>query len=284
MPLFQNSADYQKDKYAQPGKKVFFLTKAIINDIIDNVDKWCFSIRTLSRDSEVRRRLMENSLRNKSIIRVFLVIEGILLVLIKVCELLALGRLTNVIMYLAVLGNGAVTFFFWYLYGRNSQSKRANKIALGMAVTMVADLFLTLIDTNWSLLPGFILFCIVQVIYAMYLGMGKRGAIVRIVLCIAVPIALYFAGVTDPVTVIGVIDLVLLLCNAVMAWFSARDKVSLLFKIGITLFLGCDVSIALRTLTTGAIHDVAKFMVWIFYVPALVFITLSYAIVQSPRN
>ena len=227
---------------------------------------------------------MKNSLRDNSIIRVYLVIEGILLVLIKACELLALGRLTNVVMYLAVLGNGAVTFFFWYCYGRNSQSKHANNIALGMAVTMVADLFLTLIDTAWSLLPGFILFCGVQVIYALYLEMGRRGAIVRIVLCIAVPIALRFAGITDPVTVIGVIDLVLLLCNAVTAWLFARDRVSLSFKIGITLFLGCDVSIALRTLVTGAIHDAAQFMVWIFYVPALVFITLSYAIGQSPRN
>jgi hypothetical protein len=169
-----------------------------------------------------------------------------------------------------------VTFIFWYVYGRNAQRNRANIIALGMAVTMAADLFLTLIDTGWSLLPGFILFCLVQVIYAVYLGTGRRGVIARVVACIAVLLAFRFAGMTDPVTVFGGIDLALLLCNAVTAWISAKESVSRLFKIGITLFLCCDVSIALRTLLTGTVHDVAQFMVWIFYVPALVFITLSY--------
>ena len=219
---------------------------------------------------------MKNGLQNNSMIRVFLVAEAILLVLIKACELFALGRVTNAVMYLAVLGNGVVTFFFWYHYGRNAQKNRASIIALGIAVTMAADFFLTLIDTSWSLLPGFILFCAVQVIYAVYLGMGRRGVAVRVAVCIAVLLAFRFAGMTDPVTVFGGIDLALLLCNAVTAWFSAGKSVSRLFQIGITLFLGCDVSIALRTLLTGPVHDVAQFMVWIFYVPALVFITLSY--------
>ena len=45
---------------------------------------------------------------------------------------------------------------------------------------------------------------------------------------------------------------------------------------GITLFLCCDLFIALRTLTKGGIHDMVDFFVWIFYIPSQVAITLWY--------
>ena len=49
------------------------------------------------------------------------------------------------------------------------------------------------------------------------------------------------------------------------------------YLFGVTLFLACDTSIVIRALTSGAVKSAAWFMVWVFYVPAQVLLTLAYA-------
>ena len=62
----------------------------------------------------------------------------------------------------------------------------------------------------------------------------------------------------------------------ILSWTPTGAKTPLLFRIGITLFLCCDLLIALRGFTTRGTHDTIDLFVWIFYIPSQVAITLSY--------
>lgn len=84
------------------------------------------------------------------------------------------------------------------------------------------------------------------------------------------------AGMLTPVNAVGILDLNLLLINTIIAWTAASAKTPLLFRIGITLFLCCDLSVALVNLTAGSVRNVSDFLIWIFYIPSQAAITLSY--------
>ena len=73
-------------------------------------------------------------------------------------------------MYASVLTGTAVALYFFSRYGSRPGNARANIVVMGLVATALADLFLTLIDAEWSRLPGFVLFCVTQAIYGVYLG------------------------------------------------------------------------------------------------------------------
>lgn len=125
----------------------------------------------------VREGLAQNDAGEKRLVIAYLVVQAILLLLIKACEAFSLGRLTNIAQYASVIFGSALAMYFFTRYGRRAGNERTNIIVAGLATTALADLFLMLIDTDWSILPGFVLFCVTQAIYGMYLGLNPRASI-----------------------------------------------------------------------------------------------------------
>lgn len=213
---------------------------------------------------------------SKTIVFAYFAVEVILFVLIHACEIFELGLLTNVSMYSSVVLGTVVALWFYARFGKSAGDKRANIIVAGLVATAVSDIFLTLIDTEWTLLPGFVAFCVTEVVYWGYVGFSLRSLVARIGTMIALFALIWSVGELTFSHAVGLIDIALVLCNAAQAWLNRKTGVSLLFAIGITLFFCCDASIAVRILSAGVVHDVSTLLVWASYVPAQVFITMSY--------
>lgn len=220
-----------------------------------------------------------NSSREKQLIRVYIIIGIAFLILIKILQIRHAGRTINWCMYSAIAVNTALALYYYLRFGRKLKDKHVNLIAYGLFATFAADFLATLIGRRMSMtayLCGAACFCVVELIYAAYLRGGRTAVIMRAVMVAAGLIVLSFMGALKPDKVLGVTNEMLILANVIDAWAARGIRPHILFKIGITLFLACDTSIVIRSLTSGIIHDTAKFVVWIFYVPAQMLITLAY--------
>ncbi len=147
---------------------------------------------------------------------------------------------------------------------------------LGIILTLFADLFLSFIDTVSVDIPGIAVFCVVEAVYAVYLKSPLSSVIIRVILSIAAVIDIRFAGMFTIANALGMINLVCIAVNVYDAWRCRNHDPGLLFKIGITLFCLCDYSIMFRTLLRGIPGQIASFLVWTVYVPAIVLIACSY--------
>ena len=128
---------------------------------------------------------------------------------------------------------------------------------------------------------GFFVFGLVLVIYACYLGLTKRRAIIRIGFYLVFIIAIAAAGLLTLDRFIACLSMSQLILNLVYVWIEhnkKRTRASLLLAVGITLFFGCDLFITIRMLLppVGFIYSVICFMVWVFYIPSQVVLTSSY--------
>ena len=209
----------------------------------------------------------------------YLIPEAILLFFIEIGKFLGWSTLPiRILMYIAIVINTIVTAYYFYHYRKKNHSE--NLIAYAIFTTAVADFFMTLIGNDTGFIPGIIVFCIVQVIYALYLCPAVKWLLIRAAFLAACLVGLKVVGMLNLKNALGIADLSLLLVNAIIAWTKARSKTSLLFRIGITLFLFCDLSITIRTLTSAGVQDIVDYLVWIFYIPSQVAITLSYT---SPK-
>ena len=80
---------------------------------------------------------------------------------------------------------------------------------------------------------------------------------------------------------IAIINLSLLAANMVTGWIVYnKNKIlkNFLFALGMTCFFCCDYSIAVQLVFKEfkTVHDIADYLVWLFYMPALVLLVFSY--------
>ena len=127
-------------------------------------------------------------------------------------------------------------------------------------------------------------FCTVEILYAVYLKAGTGSVIVRAALFVAGLIGLKKAGMLNAESALGILNVTLVMVNAIDAWAAKRRDAALLFKIGITLFFLCDATVMLKVVTHGGVRTALSFMTWLFYVPAQVLLTLSYAEACSEKT
>lgn len=210
-------------------------------------------------------------------IRGYLIAELLLLILVKAGDLIGIPALLyNCLAFAAILLNAAVAFFYWRGPGRSRARVREDLVAYALFVTLAGDVFLTLIGTEDVFVPGILLFCAAEALYAVYLGPRAWSAGLQVILTAAGILVLQWSGDLSAASALGALDLALLSVNMITAWTRAAKKTPLLFKIGITLFFLCDSFIALRMVTAGPVREAAAFMVWVFYAPSQVAITMSY--------
>ena len=134
---------------------------------------------------------------------------------------------------------------------------------------------MTLICIPDTFLPGVLLFCLVQIFYGMYLAPDRKWFLIRAVIYAAGLMLLRTVHMLNVINAASMLDLTLLLINAILAWTVARDRTPRLFRIGIALFLCGDLIITFRSLTSGTVQNILNLLEWVFYLPSQVAITLS---------
>lgn len=233
------------------------------------------------RKNREDRQLMNNLGKTdseKKLIKVYIAVEAVILIMIQASKLMQLAHL-GWIMYPAIVLNTAVAAYFYARYGRTLRDRHANLIAYALFMTLVADWFLTFTVAKYggmTYIYGLIAFCTVEILYAAYLRAGLVSILVRALLFLLGLFGLYKAGMLGVDAALGILNMILVMVNVIDAWTARRRDTTLLFRLGITLFLCCDVTVMLMVLTSGSLRETISFMTWIFYVPAQVLLTLSY--------
>ena len=140
-------------------------------------------------------------------------------------------------------------------------------IVAALCLTAAADVFLLLLDRYYT--AGILLFCGVQICYALYLDGGK-GLPLRLIPAVAAGLIGCCAGWLSGLSV-GYITL--FFCNLLRAAISAKQNP--LFALGLLLFFCCDLCVGYYNIGSGAMWDFARVAMWGFYLPGQVLILAS---------
>ena len=227
-----------------------------------------------------------NTDAEKNLIKAYIAVEAVLLIAIQMNRIMLFTRL-GVLGYPVIAINTAVTAYFFAKYGRTLRDRSANLIACALFVTLIADWFLTFRGARHGeiiYMYGVTAFCLVEILYAAYLKAGPGSVTARAALFAAGMLGLKKAGMLNAEAALGLLNLILVLVNAIDAWIAKRRDAALIFKLGITLFLLCDITVMLKVFTHGGTRAAFSFMTWLFYVPAQALLTLSYAEACSDRT
>ena len=161
---------------------------------------------------------------------------------------------------------------FCFIYSFNSRNKL---FRLSTLFTLIADLFLLVLDSNYEL--GVTSFIVVQIIYVILLnGLDtnyfKQFLFLRLFILVIGLVILYLTNSLSMLNVLVIIYFSNLFVSAIES-FLTKNK--LLF-IGLSLFVCCDVCVGLHNLNvSNFIYNFATFMMWVFYLPSQVLIVLS---------
>ena len=180
-------------------------------------------------------------------------------------------------MFSSIVLNALIALYFFAAHGRKTLVRSTNLIPLALLITVFGDLFLTLLGGPQLMLPGVICFCIVETIYAVYLKSTLASIILRACILMALCIGAALTNNISVLNIAAIVDISVLACNVIDAWRAKKMDPGMLFKLGITLFFFCDLCVGLSSLLDGTIGSVVSFMIWVFYIPSQVLITLSYA-------
>lgn len=111
----------------------------------------------------------------------YLVSEGLLLCLIEVGKVCGWSvQAVRILMYTAILINTIIVGYCFCHAGTNRTKSSDRLVAYAIFTTAAADFFMTLIGVERGFLPGIILFCFVQIIYALYLRLTIKVLLIRI--------------------------------------------------------------------------------------------------------
>lgn len=158
-------------------------------------------------------------------------------------------------------------------------------IPIALVFTLISDYFL-LFNTNQNLyVYGLITFIITQLIYfafILYLRKSKLelliNFLVRSLLTIAVLVVAFYLNYSDVLTILALVYFVELLSNFLYSTFLIKlDKEYLIFSLGLLLFIGCDINVGLNNvhLFEGIDYSLVNFLMWVFYLPSQVLLSLT---------
>lgn len=181
-----------------------------------------------------------------------------------------------------------VLMCFAFVCGHRSEDLDGLIAMLALLSTAGADFFLVALkEEQW--LPGMGVFCFAQLFWAVRLLLledGKRrlahGLVWALVCATLLVVAILVAGGEDPVLLLGAVYASLILTTVLFSWLTPRN---LLFTLGMTLFLGCDLFVAVNNAALyldldalpllKTLYDIPFNMMWAFYGPSQMLLSLS---------
>ena len=180
-----------------------------------------------------------------------------------------------------------VILCFAFACGHRSETLDGLLSLLALLCTAGADFFLVALkEEQW--LPGLSLFCVAQLFWALRLlrmEAGRRRFVHGLTWALTCGTLLVVAVIAvrggDPVLLLSAVYASLLLTTVLFSWLTPRN---LLFTLGMTLFLGCDLFVAANNATLyldldafpllKALHDIPFNMMWAFYGPSQMLLAL----------
>lgn len=213
----------------------------------------------------------------RCMVTIYILIELCILVVINLPVCVFDGDVNIVLMFLSIVLNALVALCFLLIYGRNAPKNRADLIILALYITVIGDLFLTYLGEPFYI-PGVFCFCIVETVYAVYLKSHTSSIVLRAVLFSLLFAAAIPTGNVSMLNILSVMNIAILSGNVFDAWRMKAFDPGVLFKLGMTLFFCCDLSLGLSTLLSGDIAKIMGFLIWMFYIPSQVCLTLSYIV------
>ncbi len=216
---------------------------------------------------------MERISKNRPVI-LLLLLQAALYVYFLAADLFLNGVYSTQAKYLSILLCPAVT----YLLSRGAADKRDSRLLVAaLSLTCAADAFLLLLNNP---IPGLIIFCIVHLIYIH--RYRKRASMPVAAIAGGLIVGCFAANALwHDFPLLQALGFVygLLLLSASLSGFAAPlpDSSRRLIAIGMSLFLLCDIHVALfNTLPAdNPYYPFAAFLMWFFYLPAQVLLALS---------
>ena len=145
-------------------------------------------------------------------------------------------------------------------------------ISLASLFTLCADYFLLLKNDNYEI--GLLFFIIVQLLYLLFIRSKKINPlyIFRFIFSILGILILYCVNYMFFLNILVVFYFINLLFNAISS-FNNKSKI---FSIGLFLFVCCDICVGLHNiLNYSTLYNFISFMMWVFYLPSQVLISLG---------
>lgn len=218
----------------------------------------------------------------RCLIAFYLLIELAILIVSKLPVLCPYENFVGDLLFLSIVVNLTAALLFRFLYGRGQAAGKDHLILLALLLTTVGDLFLTCIGEPF-LTYGVFVFCIVETVYAIWLKSPRFSVILRAILFL-----LFFAGAilienVSAMNVFAILNIAILFMNVIDAWTLKNRDTGWMFKFGITLFFCCDISLGMSVLLDGTPGRIFAFLIWMFYIPSQVLLTLRY-ILGSARS
>ncbi|MDO4940698.1 MAG: hypothetical protein Q4E33_03280 [Erysipelotrichaceae bacterium] len=145
-------------------------------------------------------------------------------------------------------------------------------LSLALLFTLISDYFLLL--TNNHILIGLLTFIIVQLLYMYFLSTKNINNLysIRIGLYLLLTIICIILK-TNLETILALLYFSSLVMNTICSY---QNKKLLIYSIGLTLFIGCDINVGLHNImNVGTIYQIATIMMWIFYLPSQVLISIG---------
>ena len=192
------------------------------------------------------------------------------------------GQLCRLFEYALVL----TCAVFAFSHHREDGEGRLSLLAL--LFTAGADLFLVALKEEQRL-PGMALFCLVQLFWALRLLLMEEGrrrlthGLVWALSCgTLLIVAILFTRGADALLLLSAAYASLLLTTVFFGWLTPQN---LLFTLGMTLFLGCDLFVAVNNAPQyldlaeypllKTLYDVPFNVMWAFYGPSQILLALS---------
>lgn len=199
-------------------------------------------------------------------------------------------RYSNILKFISMI----LIFTISLIAGRNALGdKDILLLRTGLLITLIADVFLLLLNSNYIL--GIGLFSIVQIIYSIrYKPEGaktiiRNSSILALVLLLAYILINKFLLKINFLLLIGLYYGICLLSStskAIQAYKNkSYPKINSKFIVwGMILFLFCDINVALYNLikssamfnfSTRLLYNISFISMWLFYLPSQVLLSLS---------
>ena len=181
-----------------------------------------------------------------------------------------------------------VLMCFAFACGHRSEDMDGLLAMLALLCTAGADFFLVALkEEQWIL--GMAVFCCAQLFWALRLLLledGRRriahGLIWAFTCGTLLVVAILLARGADTLLLLSAVYASLILSTVLFSWLTPRN---VLFTLGMTLFLGCDVFVAVNNAALyldldafpllRTLYDIPFNMMWAFYGPSQMLLALS---------
>lgn len=142
-------------------------------------------------------------------------------------------------------------------------------LPLALIVTAIADYFLLIKDNNYQW--GILCFCLVQTIYAYKIDKLKSIPIRILFLIICILILKISNQSFNLTNILATYSITNLTLNVIISFIKNKN----MFSIALLLFWLCDINVGIYNLQIKYIYPIAGMLMWIFYFPSQILLTIS---------